>query len=218
MKHHPRALLPLLAAALSCAPAPPGRACDAASLQALDLSFGEVLSREPLPARVEQPIEIEKRRVEASCVVEESDDACIERLTAAHASILAEGQRLTVTLEGPFDHVRAVFEVGGERRSVLLPSYAAAATYMEAQSQSHPDIALISAQQTIDPAKRTAVVRAVEDGVETVELGVGARIIVRMSTSPLEALRVTNALEDVTVTRWMNEADGTAILDFRCRE
>ncbi len=213
----PRTLLPLVIAVVSCAPATT-QACDAASLEALDLTFGEVLSREPLPALVEQPIEIEMRRIEAQCIIEESDDACIERLTTAHVSILTEGQRLTVTLEGPFDHVRAVFEAGGERRSVLLPSYEAAAAYMETQSQDHPDIRLLSAQQTIDPAIRTAVVRAVEDGVETVDLGEGSRVVLRLSTSPLEALHATNALEGVTVNRWANEPDGTVVLELRCRK
>jgi len=211
-------LLPLLAMALSSIPAATARGCDASTLQHLDPRFGEILSRVQLPSVVQQAVEIEKQRIDALCTVEETDEACIGRLTDEHSAILAEGQRLTVTLEGPLDSVRAVFEVGGVRLSVVLPSYEDAAAFMEAERQQSPDIRLVSAGQVIDPAQRTAVVRAVEDGVETLDLGAGSRMVVRLTLSPLDALRAAGELDGITVVSWTNQVDGTAILDLRCQK
>lgn len=215
-----RLQLPLLSLLTVALLGPPtgSRACDAETLAGLELTFGAVLSRQPLPAIVERTVETEVQRIEAQCELEETDEACIARLTAAHASILTDGQHLTVTLDGPRDRVSGVFEVAGERREQIFDSYEAMAAHLEALREETEDVQLVRAQQIIDPAHRTAWVLAVVDTVETVDIGAGSRMDVRLSMSPLDALHASRDLADISVVEWSNEPDGTAILVLRCRD
>lgn len=217
MKFLRRTLPSLLAVAFFGLPSS-AHACDAETLDGLELSFATVLAREPLPSLVERSAETEVRRLEATCEEEETDEACIARLTDAHASILSGGQRLTVTLEGPRDRVRGVFEVDGERREQVFATYEAMAAHLEAEQAQGADVRLVRASQIIDPAHRTAVVRAVVDTVETVDIGAGSRMVVRLNVSPLDALHASRELEGIHVVEWQNELEGKAILELRCRD
>lgn len=208
--------LPLIAVLALASSAAPAAACDAEMLQRLDPPFGDVISRVQLPSVSHSTVEVEKLRLEAMCDETLADDPCIARLTEEHAARAGEGERLAIHLEGPSSAARAVFEASGKRHEVVLPTYEDVASYMEAERVHSPDIRLVSAEQVIDPAQRTAVIRVVVDQPRTTELGAGVRMVVQLSMSPIDAMQAGSDLDGIDVISWTNQVDGTAIIDLRC--
>jgi hypothetical protein len=198
--------------------APPAHAgCDDAFLGALDPGIGEVLSREALPTEVVEDVEIEIERREVSCVPKESDEACVERVTAEQAGLPGEGQRLVVAIEGPYLGVRTTFRDGEQTFDRDFDSYEDAAAWMEAEQVERPSLALVRAGHRRDPAKRIAAARAVEDREQIRDLGPGIRMKVRLTVPFSEALRAFHAPGAVSVIRWDSDADGTVTVELRCR-
>ncbi len=195
----------------------PAAACDDAFLAELDPGIGEVLSREVLPREVTRAVEVEVARQEVACAPEESDEACVARVTAEQAGLPGEGQRLVVEIEGPYLGVRALFRHDDEELELDFDSYEDAAAWMETEIETRPGLTLIRANHRRDPAKRVAAARAVQDREETVDLGPGIRLTIRIAVPFSEGLRAFHAMESVNVIRWDSAADGTVTVDLRCR-
>ena len=83
--------------------------------------------------------------------------------------------------------------------------------------ETRPGLTLIRANHRRDPAKRVAAARAVQDREETVDLGPGIRLTIRIAVPFSEGLRAFHAMESVNVIRWDSAADGTVTVDLRCR-
>ena len=213
----------LTCATLACAwlaTAPrPSLACDHATLQAFEPSAGEVLLRKRLPSTEELIRQVTVSEEPATCLPEESDRACKERLAVEHRAEAAAGQTVTVALDGPTSGVYALMKGSEGEVEGVYDDYAAIADFFESPEARDQELVLVLAEPAIDRAKRRAVVQVTEEVRERVTRPPGMRILYRPVGTSLEALHAVKDVAEpasIEVVSWQPQDGGVVAIELRC--